>query len=114
MIPIHPQIHENLDLIIQEAEKLGIDCIKEDSVYSLKKLGSKKQDLQSYDHYDAVSGLVYLIGGKKEDGSPFVALFFGGNGSRWFKTSPIIGCIKMGSKIEIETKNSYYLMSLDK
>lgn len=114
MLKVHSAVKEP-ELVLEEAKRLGLLSLEEKTSYNLRKLGGKTDRPSGFPHaYNVIDGHVMLIGGKKEDGTIWVTLYFQGRGMdcQWFRTSPILSFTKMGSKnFELETENSFYLIS---
>lgn len=114
MLKVHSAVTEP-ELVLEEAKRLGLLSLEEKTSYNLRKLGGKTDRPSGFPHaYNVIDGHVMLIGGKKEDGSVWITLYFQGRGMdcQWFRTSPILSFTKMGSKnFELETENSFYLIS---
>lgn len=98
-IGIHPATSSNHTRKIKElSSKLGLDKI-EHIVYDVYKVGSKRGDDDR--ERRVMTGTPALIG----DGNDVWLYFEAGT---WYKTSPIVSCIKSDNGFLVETRNSVY------
>lgn len=103
---IHPEV-QNKEAVKTLARKVGLNKIKAKPIYSLHKTGAKNSSPYGYaDEMFCGSGNVYIIGTENHVWIAVIGL------NTWFKTSPVLSCIKTDTGFNIETENSFYELRL--
>ncbi len=87
------------DSIKKNAKESGLDQIGPES-FSLYKTGIKSLGHKLHDFVDR--GNVFIVG---NDDYVWIVLM---NLGSWFKTSPVLECVRTDMGFDIETENSYY------
>lgn len=107
---IHPQSPLSKSKIKRLATSNGLSQIDFKQKYTLTKLGAKNKSSLGYpDRMVAIdSGEAFLVGAEQNE-KEYIWIVLFGNNDDWFKTSPILSCLKTDkNSYLIETENSYY------
>jgi hypothetical protein len=99
---IHPNVadKENAKKL---ARKVGLNKTKAKTVYSLYKTGAKNTSPRGYsDTMYCGEGNCLVIA---VDQHVWIALI---GPNTWFKTSPVLSCVKFDGGFKLETENSFY------
>jgi hypothetical protein len=99
---IHPDVKDK-DTVKKLARSVGLNKIKTKPLYSLHKTGSKNASPYGYvDQMNCGTGNVFIIGVEEYVWLAVIGV------NTWFKTSPVLSCVKFDGGFKIETKNSHY------
>jgi hypothetical protein len=104
---IHPNSPATKSKIKREAAIVGLDLIDYNELYKLVKVGSK--DEAEHEFVALIRGTFQIVGAPDPNSNRTLVWLAGTwvNGD-WYKTSPVLKCMKSGDNFVIETENSFY------
>jgi hypothetical protein len=103
-IKIYPDSPLSKKETIKLAKSTGLDLIDYKSMYSLTKIGTKDRREALYE----VKNLVMTASKVQVIAKGTSIWIYLTNAFGWFRSSPIVSCIKVKGGYQIETENSFY------